>query len=416
MISLTKKINISQIYLYLYLLFALTLPLSRAGISIFIAIITIIWIIEGKFQEKFQKILNNYILILLLSLIALVYISLAWSSNIDLKTITKIDYKYLLFIPISYTIIKKEWTQKIITSFLAGIFISEVASYGIYFGLWTLKHGTQTNPAPFMNHIEYSVFLSFSAILLLSRLFSSYFTNKEKLFIFPFFITVVGNLFLTGGRTGQIAFIAAIIIMFILHYRISVKSILLSVVTISIIYLSAYNVSDTFHKRSNKLVSELKLISTNDLTSSVGIRLTYFILAYDTFKDDPKKILFGVGYNDYFEQINYTLDNNLNTTYKKYSIDTTFVTNSRTHNQYLQILFETGVIGLLLFILLLYSIIKAKYDIIEMKHLSILFVTIFSISCLSDIMIEVQFTRTLFILFVSLFIINIKQTESNTFT
>ena len=404
---LGKEVNFNKIFLYYYLLFAFILPLSRAGISLFTVLITITWIVEGNFKEKFHKIFANKILILLLLLISLVYLSLLWSSNVTIKTISDIDYIFLLLIPISYTILQKEWTQKIITAFLSGIFVSEICSYGIYFGWWTMNHGTPTDPTPFMNHIEYSVFLSFTAILLLSRLFSSYFTNKEKLFILPFFLTVVGNLFLTGGRTGQIAFIGAVVIMFILHYKVSIKSIILSVVTLSIIYIGAYHFSSTFNSRVNALYSEVKLISNNNLTSSVGIRWTYYILAYDMFRNDPQKILLGAGYNDYFEQINHILDKNIDTRYGDYSLAEDFLRNNCTHTQYLQILFEIGIIGLSLFLLIFYFLLKSKYYNIEIKNLSILFITIFTISSLSDIVIELQFTRTLFILFISLFIVNI---------
>jgi len=61
---------------------------------------------------------------------------------------------------------------------------------------------------------------------------------------------------------------------------------------------------------------------------------------------------------------------------------------------------------------LYYFLIKEKYIDIEIKHLAILFVVVFSIASLSDIILELQFTRTLFILFVSLFIVNMKKFDT----
>lgn len=409
--SLARKINFNQLYLSSYLLFAFLTPLSRAGISIVSILIIIFWLIEWDLKKKLKKIFNNKILITILSLIGLVYISLLWSSDVTLKMIGKIDYKYLLLIPISYTILKIEWTQKIITAFLAGMFVSEVISYGIFFELWTIENVSPSNPTPFMNHIEYSVFLSFAAILLLSRLFSTNFTNMEKLFILPFFLTLIGNLFLIGGRTGQIAFIVAIIIMFILHYRISIKAIVLSIITLVVIYSSAYNISDTFKNRTNQTFNEINLIMNGDLTSSIGIRVSYYLLLYDIVKDDYKNFFIGVGYSDSQREISKILDNNLITTYKDLKLNEKELRRHYTHNQYLQIFLEVGIIGLILFCYLLYLILKEKYIDIEIKHISILFLTIFTLSCLSDTMIELQFPRTLFVLCISLFIVNIINDE-----
>lgn len=402
-----NKINFSNLYLYSYILFAFVTPLSRAGISLFFVIIVLLWLIEGDFKNKFNKIFSNKILVVILLLVGLIYLSLLWSSDVSLEMIDNIDYKYLLFIPISYTILKKEWTQQIITSFLAGMFVSEIISYGIYFELWTVGSTSPSNPTPFMNHIEYSVFLSFSAILLLSRLFSNYFTYKEKLFIFPFFLTLVGNLFLIGGRTGQIAFIAAVIVMFVLRYRISIKAILLSIITLIIIYISAYNISDTFKNRTNQTFNEINLISNGNLTSSIGIRSTYYLLLYDIAMDNYQNFFIGVGSIDFQKEINNILDKNLITKYRDFKLNEEFIRTNYTHNQYLQIFIEVGIIGLILFVYLIYLILKENYVDIEIKHISILFMTIFVLSCLSDTMIELQFPRSLFIIFISLFIVNI---------
>jgi len=341
-------------------------------------------------------------------------LSLLWSSNVTIETFKDNDYIFLLLIPILYTSIKKEWTQNIITAFLIGIFISEVCSYGIYFQWWIMKHGTPSDPTPFMNHIEYSVFLAFTSVLLLSRLFSKHFTKKEKLFIVPFFLTVTGNLFLTGGRTGQIALLLGIIVLFILYYKISFKSILFSIVTIILIYFSAYIISDTFKNRVLRSINEINtIIKNHDLTTSIGIRATYYIIVKDIINENPVYMLFGVGSNDSFKEIHKVLNINMKygIYYKNFKVKEEFLRKSGTHTQFLQIFLELGIIGLFLFIYLLYLIVNSKYYSYEIKTIAILFSLIFSVSLLSDILLELQFTRTLFILFITLFIINIKKED-----
>ena len=68
--------------------------------------------------------------------------------------------------------IKKEFIPKILGAYLLGMFISEILSYGIFFELWTTRHGDPSDPTPFMNHLDYSTFLTFTSLLLFNRFFN----------------------------------------------------------------------------------------------------------------------------------------------------------------------------------------------------------------------------------------------------
>jgi O-antigen ligase len=402
---LSNKIEI--LYYYSFLILAFFLPLSKAIISLISVFVLLLWLYERHFKSKLKAIKSSNILLVLLIFLLFSYLSFIWSDNVDLKLITHTDYKYLFLIPIFYTAIKKKWIENIITFFLFGMFVSEMVSYGIYFNFWTTHYGTSVDPTPFMNHIQYSVFLSFSAILLLSRLVSKRYTRKEKIFISPFFLTVIINLFLTGGRTGQVAFFLTLFVMFIIHYRLTLKTFILTFVTMGFIFILAYQGSTTFKNRFNKMLDSTKAsFVENNYTTSVGIRLSYYILVYDIMIDNPSKLIGGVGKGDASQAISTILKQNEK--YKQYRMAKSFITTHRLHNQYLQILLETGLIGLISFTYIFYLLLISLKSNDELSEVVVLFISIYGVSMIFDTVLYTQFTRSLFILFMSMFIVYVR--------
>ena len=395
---LKEKINFEKTIYYSVLIFAFTLPLSRALISLFIIFLPLVWILEGDFQRKYKQIKSSKLLLAILFFLSFSILSITWTENFGagLKGLRLDLYFFALFV--IATSIKKEQIQPIITAFLLGMFISEVIAYGVFFEFWTFKNATVTNPSPFMMHIDYSVFMAFTSLLLLNRLFSNHYELKQKLVYGIFFLTVTGNLFLAIGRTGQVALIAGILVMSIIHFRVTLKSVLISTLLIFSIFTVTYNVSDTFKMRVAAGVNDIKGISQMNLNSSWGIRVAYYITTYDILKENP---LIGVGLGDFMDETTLALE----TMEYPYLTQETkeFMKRFHPHNQYLLILLQMGVIGLVLFLYIIYQILKLKIDNPEIKELSILFATIFFVSCIPEPLLAKQFTIGLFILFIGLF-------------
>ena len=405
-----KSINFEKTIYALVLLFAFILPLSRALISFFIIFLPIVWLLQGNLKEKFHYIRTNKLLFALVIFIAYSAFSMLWSTHLKdaLSAFRMTSYLFTIFV--IATSIKKEQIPNIITAFLAGMFISEIIAYGVFFELWTFKYATVQNPSPFMIHIDYSVFLAFSSILLLNRLFSSHYTKKEKIFLFFFFFTVTGNLFLSTGRTGQVAYIAGIFVMSIIHFRFTIKSLIISTLLIGLIFSVAYNLSNSFQLRAKQAVYDIKQITNLNLNGSWGIRAAFWVTTYDSLKEHP----FGSGLGDYklatktqVEKNDYKFINNRS---KKFMID------AHPHNQYLLVILQMGIIGLFMFFYIIYQLFKLNIIDKEIKEVSTLFATIFFVSSLAEPLLMKQFTLVLFVLFVGLFSVNqqINYTKKNT--
>ncbi len=395
-----NKIDYEKTYYYLMIFFAFSLPLSRAVISFIVIVLPIIWIVEGDLKRKYNQIKENRILVVLFVFILFSCISIIWSENNSdaLKMIRLNLYLFSIFVIV--TSLSKDKVQIIIKSFLCGMFVSEIIAYGVFFEFFELEGVSAINPSPFMIHIEYSVFLAFTSILLLNRIFSKNYTFNEKLFFLFFFLTVTGNLFLTFGRTGQVAFIFAIIIMPIIHFRLSLKSILISIILLFTIFFTAFNISKAFETRVNHTVTDINKIMDGDLSGSWGIRTAYWVLTYNIIKEHP----LGRGIGDFENSIR---EEQKKEKYSFLSHETKkFLGTNHPHNQYLLILLQTGIVGLLIFIYFIYKVFTLKIQDKDIKETSILFFVVFLVSCMAEPLLIKQFSIALFIFFLSLILIS----------
>ncbi len=395
---LKEKMKFEKTIYYSVLIFALTLPLSRALISLFVILLPLLWVMEGDFQRKYEQIKSSKLLLAILVFLTFSILSILWTENLIVGIKSLRLEMYLLTLFVIATSIKKEQIHSIITAFLLGMFVSEVIAYGVFFEFWTFKNATVQNPSPFMFHIDYSVFMAFTSLLLLNRIFANHYELKEKFIYLFFFLTVTGNLFLAIGRTGQVAFIVGVFVMSIIHFRITIKSILISTLLLFSIFTVAYNVSDSFKMRAHSGLSDIQKISDMNLNSSWGIRVAYYITTFDIFKNNP---IIGVGFGDFKDQTALILETQeypyLNNNSKE------FMKKIHPHNQYLLILLQMGVIGLMLFLYMMYQLFKLKITNPEIKELSIIFGTVYFVSCIPEPLLAKQFTIGLFVLFIGLF-------------
>jgi len=107
-----------------------------------------------------------------LSLILFIFftiLSLLWTENLKEGLNTKLLYIQWFAIFAIALNVRKEQIPTIISAFIAGMLVSELLSYGMFFELWTIKGHGREYPSPFMMHIDYSIFLAFTAIILVNH-------------------------------------------------------------------------------------------------------------------------------------------------------------------------------------------------------------------------------------------------------
>ncbi len=379
------------------LLFAFTLPLSRAVVSFFVLWFIVLFIVQNDYRNRWNQLKNSRAFRAMGLFIAFIFLSALWSSDTH-ETLRQMRlYSYWIVIPILAVNLKKEWLPNIITAFLGGMFISEVLAYGIYFELWSINGRTPDYPTPFMTHIHYSVFLATTAVILFSRLLSQRYTWRSKLPMLIFFLASTGNLMISTGRTGQLAFLVAMGIAVIIHYRLTIKSLLIFGVFSSILFIGAYNTIDLFKQRFDMGISDVQKLQNNNFESSWGQRVVYWFVTIDILKNDP---LLGVGIGDYKEAaINVLTQNTYNLPASTIAICKGM---SHYHNQYLMILAQVGIIGFALMLWLLFELFRLKIQDSELREFAILGMSVFTVASIAEPLWMLQFPIILFVFIVAI--------------
>jgi O-antigen ligase len=238
------------------------------------------------------------------------------------------------------------------------------------------------------------MFLAFTALLLLNR----FFTEKSIIYkygYFIYFITVTINLFINGGRTGQVAFMVSIFVVGFLNVKNKIKSLIIISTLLTLILTTAYQYSPTFKHRIGNFTSDInKLINNHNFNTSIGIRIGFWIVGYEIAKDNP---ILGVGVGDAMYETKIYAD--------KLPYDfTALKTMPHYHNDFFQFLVTLGLIGAILYIFIFYNIFKINITDVKYKNLPIIFVSVFIISSMFENMFHAQFPMAIFTLFVGLFL------------
>jgi len=212
---------------YLIVAYAFSFPISKAGVNGIELLLLILWLIQANWNSKLHALKSSLFIVTLGAFMLWSLISLFWASDISVALSYIGKYHHFLMIPIIYTTLEKRYIKYVFSAFILSMLMSEVLSYAIYFGLMTYKHATPQFPTPFMHHVTYSAVLVFTTSILLISFFKEEIL-KYKIFYLVFFTTATANLFVNGGRTGQLIFIILMFVLFLLYIEHKLKAILVA--------------------------------------------------------------------------------------------------------------------------------------------------------------------------------------------
>ena len=226
-----------------------------------------------------------------------------------------------------------------------------------------------------------------------------YFYEKNKLKAAKVFNLIILSIsFLTiiaiGSRASYLAIIACLIFYVLykifLDKRKSIKKIL--ALTFTLIATIFFSIILSNKSNSQTAIDRVATINFNNIDGSTQQRINYYKSSFEIFKKHP---IFGIGIGNWkYKSIEYNRFN-LNG----------YIVPFVTHNDFLQVLNETGLFGfisyLLIFIFIMYSFLKRKND----KNL--FFVILFMIIYVIDSLLNFPLVRTTsqiqFIIFLSIF-------------
>ncbi len=386
-----KNLNLDKTFQYLLIILAFLMPLTVFGANLIIVIICALWLFSGNYKSKFEQIINNKLILASIIFFSIHLVGLVWTEDLawGLHVVHKMWYFIGLF-PILYTIVRKDYISKYIFAFLLAISITEVCSYLIWFEvIKPFKNATVINPTPFMSHISYNPILAFSIYFVLHEIF---FNKKITNLVFGFYafftISMSINMFITGGRAGQIMYFSMLtIIIFQFFNTQKIKAIFLISILMPCIFFTAYKTSDLFQQRVDNAVKNITYYSLNK-SSSVGLRITFALNSWEVIKENP---FIGIGTGDF--PVEYKKINKINTP----GLPNT----TNPHNMYTLVAMQLGALGIISMLSIFYYQIKLSFNSSNkfIRDLGITLPLLFLVIMWSDSYLLGHFTTLMFVFF-----------------
>jgi len=385
--SISRKAE--QLASPLLILFAFSFPLSTSAGSVTAMLVILAWILSGNFRQKCSEIGKNPVAIAVLCYIALNAAGLLWTDDMHwgIKILKK-QWKLLLF-PIFLTTVRKEHIHYYLYGFIAAIFLIACKAYLVWLGFITLPPGSVFTTEG-TSHVIYNPMLALAIYILLQKLI---FLKNSKpvtclLSFLVFFFSC--NMFITVGRTGQIAFfVLLIVLLFQAFYKTSKKKLLVGLLLLPLLITAIFQFSPTFRSRINVALTEIQEMKTQAFTS-VGCRVWF---VQNSCKLLEGNRIIGIGTGDFpreYAKINEIYSPRMPVT-------------NNPHNQYLLTTTLFGFVGLSLLLGIFASqIIYARKQQDELSHLRLAFPIFFLLIMLAESYLLVHATGLLFSLFSAL--------------
>ena len=328
--------------------FAAALPLSVFVTDIFIIFIAIAWVIEGKFNQKWQQLKSSRWMLSLIFLFLLYAVGMLWGAN-NYGLIWLLQRTALiLFIPILYTagFSDKQLKQSVI-AYLSSVTFSAIIALLINLG-W-IKHlfkysslfTKNWSVSAFMAYTDHNILMALSILIGLILILRIPNKTNRKYIVAVSVIICAMSLFTEKGRAGQLAFLISTGLFSIVLLRQKKQLLLFSFLFIVSIPLISYYSSNTFNNRINTTISELKHL---DRTNTNSLNTRYYLSVY-TFEKIKEKPIVGYGTGNFvseFSAISPHANQILNDVHKT------------PHNNYLFVMFELGILGLSVFLSVFY--------------------------------------------------------------
>ena len=327
------------------------MPLTVSGANSIIVVICLLWLLSGDYKAKYNQIISSKLMIASIAFYCLHVIGMLWTEDLQwgLHMLHKMWYFLLLF-PILFNIVQRKDINYYLIAFLLAIALTEIISYLVWFEIVPpFKNATINNPTPFMSHISYNPILALAIYLVYRAIFIKTNLSQPKFFFYSFFaLCMTINMFITGGRAGQVMYFVMLgILIFQFFNNEKIKSLFAILVLIPAIFFTAYQSNGLFHDRVEKVI--IKAMNyENDKHNAVGLRITYAINSWEVIKENP---IIGVGTGDFPSE------------YKKINkINTPQLPNTTNpHNMYTLITMQLGLIGLVSMLSIFYYQIKLSF-------------------------------------------------------
>jgi O-antigen ligase len=334
--------QIARLRGYAFIALGFVLPLSAAAISILFVLIFLLWLLDRNYCFKLQELCKNPVYVSLFAFFVLHLAGQYWTTD----PINGFKSWMLFLVPVLATSVDATSARRGVYAFVIGMMVAEAGVYYKIIQVWDRYiEGFYSNDLYIaMGHISYNPVLAIAIGLLLTTLLAGKYHGWRLLVSLLFLLTMIANMFMTGGRAGHVGFIFMWLVLS--TYFLWRKPIALGgmVASLALILVLAWNFSPVFKNRVNAATSDIvdyqkdveQAVITENTETSVGLRLHFTEQSFWIFLEKPW-IGHGTGsfesaYEDYRSRADHKV----------------FPT-TNPHNSHALILVQFGLLGVLIY-------------------------------------------------------------------
>ncbi len=318
--------------------FVLIFPTALVNAFLFLLLLS--YFISGNYADKWQRIRTNPVALASLWLFGSFIAGVIYTSASFIEALGTLNsYRELWLLPIAISIFNQEnWRQRAYYAFLAAIGVAVLVSFSMRLG-WLPPGKIDQEWVPFKARIAYGFFLAFAIYLMLHHAMWAE-TLKRRIWWLVFAALSSFNLlFLVSGRTGHVIFVVLLALLLFQYREWAKKYWLAILLVLSVLAVTTILTSPAIKSRS----ADIELAATNLENSSIGQRLIFWKTSLRIIADHP---LLGGGTGSFPRE------------FAKHTYDHPGFYANNPHNEYLMIASQLGLVGLTLFLWLLYRMLR----------------------------------------------------------
>ena len=368
-----KSLKANKAYGPLLALLAFFMPISVFITDVLIFLISAVWLFEGRLLHKWNIIKSSNWMLSILILIILYVLALSWGRHHSDADWVLEKTALLLFLPILYSLNLNNKKLKIMSvAFLASMTFSSIIAILINVNvlprLVNLSDvfSSANNISAFMSYNYHNLYLAFAILLTLVLLFQFARVRWHKFILFVSLILMIISLITEAGRAGHILSI----VLPLFYFRKKIVFLAISFFTIAFIILLSFHYSNDFNRRFKETVTNTVNLNKDNF-NSISVRYYMFKHSLDIIKKQP---LLGSGTGSFVDEFTSLGPDTIKYLENQHKTP---------HNNFLYVLLELGVVGLIVFLAIFYYQIK-EYLTKHHAWIRVFFVVLFLLTMFSD--------------------------------
>lgn len=303
---------------------------------------------QQDFTRKFKEALKNKFVLMSVIFYGVFIFSSLWS-NAQFHNIWKMLVHIIFYVaaPFLFIIFTGRF-KTLLTGFITGAMISAILSIGTMIFHHQILFGLHDLPGTvFHGHILHNAFLAIAATIFIVTILSKNYSLQLRIYAFlAYLICAFDVFFVVEGRTGSLM----IIIMSIFSILCFVKKRGLVILLLFLLVLIPFLYKTPMAQRGiADYKSDMAKLKDGNVNSSMGYRIVFHRVSNELIKQKP---ILGYGAGSYAQTYSdYAMQHNIK------------VVSANPHRDILLIGVETGILGMITFILML---LAAIYEVIKL--------------------------------------------------